>query len=244
VDGTRIKHGYNEGNGIAQPLDSAKETIAISAELNKITNTDVIVPISYTGTATAGTDYTNAPTSITIVAGSRTGSANFTVVGDTTVELHETIVLTMGTPTGGATLGTDTTFTYTIQNDDIDRNTQPVNIRAGYHVRIEDGVVKDVWDTAPDSRPGWKSAIEVKPTLISDRQHYSGHTFDLTKDPVEIVYGIVDISVADRKVSMKDQAAMAFNVLFNQQANSPSTYDPVALQAAKDSIAPNALRLA
>lgn len=106
------------------------------------------------------------------------------------------------------------------------------------YVRIENGEVKDCWDTPPDGREGWKSAIEVKPTIIAYRQGYTNHTFDITKDPVEIVYGIFDISVADRKVSMKDEAAMAFNVLFRQQANSPSTYDPVALQAVKDGIAP------
>ena len=106
------------------------------------------------------------------------------------------------------------------------------------HVRIENNEVKDCWDTPPDSRPGWKDAIEVRPTIIPHRQYYTGHTFDLTKDPVEIVYGVVDISVADSKVSMKENASMAFNMLFRQQANDPSTYDPVALQAAKDGIAP------
>lgn len=106
------------------------------------------------------------------------------------------------------------------------------------NIRIENGEVKDVWDTPPDSRPGWKTAIEVKPAIIPHRQYYTGHTFDLTKDPVEIVYGVADISVVDRKEHMKQQAAMAFNMLFRQQAQDPSTYDPVALQAAKDAVAP------
>jgi len=106
------------------------------------------------------------------------------------------------------------------------------------YVRIENGEVKDVWDTPPDSRPGWKSAIEIKPSIIAHRQGYSGHTFDLTKDPVEIVYSTFDVTVADRKVQMNQQAEMPFNMLFRQQAADPSTYDPVALQAAKDTIAP------
>ena len=106
------------------------------------------------------------------------------------------------------------------------------------YVRIVDGEVKDCLDTPPDARPGWKSAIEVRPSIIAHRQGYTGHTFDLTKDPVEIVYGTFDISVADRKNSMKQNASMAFNMLFQQQAQNPSTYDPVALQAAKDSVAP------
>ena len=106
------------------------------------------------------------------------------------------------------------------------------------NIRIENGEVKDVWDTPPDSRPGWKTAIEVKPAITQHRQYYTGHTFDLTKDPVEIVYGVADVTVDGRKEHMKQQAGMAFNILFRQQAENPSTYDPVALQAAKDAIAP------
>jgi hypothetical protein len=106
------------------------------------------------------------------------------------------------------------------------------------YVRIENGEVKDCWDTPPDSRAGWKSAIEVKPTIIPHRQGYTGHTFDLTKDPVEIVYGTFDVTVADRKEQMKQQAQMVFNRLFREQAENPSTYDPVALQDAKDAVAP------
>ena len=106
------------------------------------------------------------------------------------------------------------------------------------YARIENGEVKDCWDTPPDDRPGWKNAIEVKPTIIPHRQYYTGHTWDLTKDPVEAVYGVADITVTDRKEQMKENASMAFNMLFRQQANDPSTYDPVALQAAKDGVAP------
>jgi len=106
------------------------------------------------------------------------------------------------------------------------------------NVRIENGEVKDVWDTPIDSREGWKSAIEVKPAITPHRQYYTGHTFDLTKDPVEIVYGVADVTVESRKEQMKQQAQMTFNMLFRQQANNPSTYDPVALQVAKDAVAP------
>jgi len=106
------------------------------------------------------------------------------------------------------------------------------------YVRIENGEVKDCWDTPPDNRPGWRNAIEVKPTIIPHRQYYTGHTWDLTKDPVEAVYGVVDVTVDERKNEMKQNAQMAFNMFFRQQAQNPSTYDPVALQAAKDAVAP------
>ena len=107
------------------------------------------------------------------------------------------------------------------------------------YVRIVDGQVTDCWDTPPpEGQEGWKDAVEVKPTIITSRQGYTGHTFDITKDPVEIVYGTFDITVDDRKKQMKQQAQMTFNMLFRQQAQDPSTYDPAALQVAKDAVAP------
>ena len=106
------------------------------------------------------------------------------------------------------------------------------------YVRIENGEVKDCWDTPPDGREGWKSAIEVRPTITLNRQYYTAHTFDLTKDPVEIVYGVANVTVDDRKEQMKEEAQGQFNMLFRKQAADPSTYDPVALQAAKDAVAP------
>ena len=99
-DDVEISFGYwgpfsasiNEGN-------SGTQNITVNASLSNTSSSDVIVPIIYSGTATAGTDYTNAPASITIAAGSTTGSASFSIVGDTAVESNETVVLTMGTPT-------------------------------------------------------------------------------------------------------------------------------------------------
>jgi hypothetical protein len=101
----------NEGN-------SGNQTVTVNASLSTAATTAVTVPITVSGTATANTDYTNAPTSITIPMGSTSWSASFNVVGDTTVESNETVVLTMGTPTGAA-LGTNTTYTHTITNDDV-----------------------------------------------------------------------------------------------------------------------------
>jgi hypothetical protein len=106
------------------------------------------------------------------------------------------------------------------------------------YVRIENGEVKDCWDTPPDGRPGWKNAIEVKPTIIENRQYYTGHVFDVTKDPVEIVYGVADVTVDDRKEQMRQKAKAAYIILFRQQAEDPEKFDPVALQAAKDSVVP------
>ena len=46
------------------------------------------------------------------------------------------------------------------------------------YVRIENDQVKDCWDTPPAEgvgNNGWKNAIEIRPTIIPDRQGYTAH---------------------------------------------------------------------
>ena len=102
-------------------------------------------------------------------------------------------------------------------------------------VRISNNQVTDCWDTPPAEgvgNNGWKNAVEVRPTIIPNRQGYTAHTFDLTKDPVEIVYGTFDISVDDRKAGMKSNAAFTFQQVVNQQARAGSAYDANAVATA------------
>ena len=102
-------------------------------------------------------------------------------------------------------------------------------------VRIVNNQVTDCWDTPPAEgvgNNGWKNAVEVRPTIIPNRQGYTAHTFDLTKDPVEIVYGTFDISVDDRKAGMKSNAAFTFQQVVNQQARAGSAYDANAVATA------------
>ena len=106
------------------------------------------------------------------------------------------------------------------------------------YIRVVNGEVQDVWDTVPDTRPGWRNAVEIKPEIISTRQKYTGHTFNIDIEPVQIIHGVEDIQVDDRKNSMIREASMAFNMLLQRMANDPDTYDADALQIAKDSVAP------
>ena len=109
------------------------------------------------------------------------------------------------------------------------------------YVQIQNNEVKQCWDTPPPvgvGNDGWMNAIEVRPAIIPHRQDYTAHTFDLTKDPIEIVYNVVDISVADRKVGMKANAEMAYQQEMQNQMMDSMAYDPIKLQAAKDSISP------
>lgn len=73
----------------------------------------------YNGTATIGSDIQTASGSVTIPAGQTTAYANVYVYGDTTYEPDETFTVKLTGVTGNATLGSHTTATGTILNDDV-----------------------------------------------------------------------------------------------------------------------------
>ena len=103
-------------------------------------------------------------------------------------------------------------------------------------VRIVNGEVKDVWDTVPAEgvgNNGWKNAVEVRPTIVPNRQGYTAHTFDLTTDPVQIVYGVFDISVDERKAGMKSNAQFEFQRFVREHSQDMANFDAAAITAAK-----------
>jgi hypothetical protein len=87
-----------------------------------------------------------------------------------------------------------------------------------FFVKIVNDEVAQCWDTQPPKgEAGWKSAIEVRPELIPHRQQYTAHSFDITKDPVEILWGVVDISPEDRKGGMISQASSEYQQVANEE---------------------------
>ena len=108
-----------------------------------------------------------------------------------------------------------------------------------HFVQILNGEVKQVWDTAPSEgvgNNGWKNAVEVRPAITTGRQGYTAHRFDLTTDPVQIIWDTYEISVADRKGSMNSNAGFEFTMVVNQQARNPATYDAAAIETARQAM--------
>ncbi len=106
-------------------------TVPSGSGLESITNVTVQTYLNYPhtsdvsfdyasagGTATSGVDYILAPGTVTISAGSVTGSFNITIVNDDLVEPNETIITAITNPSAGLTIGTQNSYTYTILNDD------------------------------------------------------------------------------------------------------------------------------
>ena len=107
--------------------------------------------------------------------------------------------------------------------------------------KVVNNEVTQVWDTQPPAgESGWKSAVEVKPDITANRQSYDGHTFDVSVDPVQIVYAVKDITVDDRKGSLISQAQATYRTVVQAEMNKeidefPSTqYDAAAVAAAQD----------
>ncbi len=92
--------------------------IAIQIEIPAISGKDVSVNYTVSGTATgSGTDHNLSSGTATITAGNLTEDIDITITDDDLDEANETIVLTLSDPTN-ATLGTNTTHTYTIVDED------------------------------------------------------------------------------------------------------------------------------
>ena len=76
-------------------------------------------------------------------------------------------------------------------------------------------------------------------SITPHRQGYGAHTFNLSTDPVQIVYSTFDISVDDRKNSMKSAAGFGFQQVVREQtqlqmnSNPDEQYDAAAVETAR-----------
>jgi hypothetical protein len=105
----------NEGTS---PPGGATRNKTFTVVLSAVSSMNVVVPISYSGTATAGTDYTG-PASVTINAGMTSANVTLSIVKDGTKENgpDETIIMDIGSVMG-ATAGSPTRRTYSLKDDD------------------------------------------------------------------------------------------------------------------------------
>lgn len=89
----------------------------LSAELDAAVTVTVTVPVTFSGTATQGTDYSISSANIVIAPGDTKDSIAITGINDMIIEGNETIIIDMGTPTNGTEDGTQQ-VTLTLSDDD------------------------------------------------------------------------------------------------------------------------------
>lgn len=121
--------------------------VSIFVQINGVAPNSVTVPLNLSGTATigAGDDFTTSSTTLSIPAGSTQGMLTVTVNDDAAYEGSETLIVSMGAPTG-AILGTPNIFTLTIADNDLG-NFNITGITGGTDVTADDFLLNGVLAT-------------------------------------------------------------------------------------------------
>lgn len=110
--------------GSSAALTEGETGRSLTISLDRASDRALTVPVTYGGTALRGAlatepnaDY-NAPTSVTVPAGSRSASIGFELFSDSLYEDDETLTVTLGAPTpaGAASLGSAVSRSLTLRN--------------------------------------------------------------------------------------------------------------------------------
>ncbi|GAB5525207.1 MAG: hypothetical protein Roseis2KO_30790 [Roseivirga sp.] len=106
--------GFSE-TAARDPESTANASIQVNLDMAGLVASSVDYAI--TGTATGGTDYTLQAGTLSFAAGDVSENISLSIINDQIVEADETVIITLTNPSG-LSLGTNTTFTYTIEDDD------------------------------------------------------------------------------------------------------------------------------
>ena len=194
----------SEGNVAApDPPNNMRFVVTLSAASGQ----KVTVPYTLSGTATAGTDYTEPdPRSVTIAAGTTQANIDIAVAGDEVDEENETITVTLGTPTN-ATVSTAEgagAATGTITDDD----TRGVSVTPTALTVGE----ADNTGTSParEDQETYKMVLTSQPTGAVTVNLKSGDESVARIDPASLVFDADDWST-ERTVIVTGQADVIDN---------------------------------
>ncbi|QDV69117.1 Calx-beta domain protein [Rosistilla carotiformis] len=98
--------------------EAAETIITVTATADSPVSSDQTVVVNVTGTGITSSDFDQLTATITISAGSNTGTADFTIQNDTLVEPTETAIFILSNPSAGLTLGATTSGTVAITDND------------------------------------------------------------------------------------------------------------------------------
>lgn len=128
-----------------QGVESTNNTITLS--LSVASGSDISIPYAISGTATATADYSIAASgSFVISAGKTSEIIDLGILDESDIETDETIVITLGTAPTGTLKGSNDVFTYTITDDDNDRDIEfrnPCDYGFSKTITIDNTLVDD-----------------------------------------------------------------------------------------------------
>ncbi len=110
---------FNSATGTAlESVTSFNIQLDLSAASGLVSTVDYALTAGNPAATGGGTDYTLADGTATIAAGATTANLATTVVNDVLDENNEIFIVTISDPNANVALGTNTTHTYTIQDND------------------------------------------------------------------------------------------------------------------------------
>lgn len=178
---------------VTLPSQTASENagaVTFSVGLSSASDADVTVPFTVSGSAVDGSDFTISSSPITIPAGNTSATVTIDVIDDVEVELDETVVVTLGTPTN-ATLQAANSHTLTIVSDDVTTPVVPTVTVATTSQSVSEGVGTATFEVNLSS--GTDSAVTVPFTVTGTAT--DGSDFSITGSPVTIAAGLTSATV-------------------------------------------------
>ena len=185
IDNDAVPGVIQFSNGTYSINENGTPVIAVTLTRSNGSDGAVSVRINLTnGTATAGSDYNNNPITINFANGETTKSIIIPIIDDSIVDPNQTINLTLTTPTGGATIGTQNTATVTIVDNDNRKLTLVLNKDSIYEGETATGTItRNTEDTSSELVVNLNSSdtTEVNvPQTVTIPVNQSSTTFTLT----------------------------------------------------------------
>ena len=212
--GTIINDDNTVSAQFSTPTQSIAEnggTVTVTANLDFAAASNVVIPITFTGTAVDPTDYTSSSASLTILAGQTSGSITLSIVDDSIFEGSDTVIMTMGAPGAGAALGATTVQTVTINNDDATPSLSISDITASEAVGTLSYTVTLSSVSALPVSFDWT-------TLAGTATHVSGDYTYSSGSAITIAAGTTTVNIS---VPISDDTTFETNEAFSIQISNP-----------------------
>ena len=133
------------------------------------------------GTATADSDYNNTPITVNFANGENSKTVTIPIINDTRFEADETVNLILSNPQGGAILGTQTTATLTIINDDLPQR-GVISLNSNSYTVNENGTTASITLTRTGGSDG-----EVSVTLTPSNGNATAIS-DYNNSPITVTF--------------------------------------------------------
>ncbi|GAB2664454.1 putative Ig domain-containing protein [Arenimonas aestuarii] len=114
----------------AQVAEDGATNLVYTVTLSDPAPSNLSIALSYGGTATPGSDYTGNTASLAIASGASSGSVTINPTADGTAEANETVTVSLGAGSG-YTLGSPSSATGTLLNDDVVIAVSPTTLASG-----------------------------------------------------------------------------------------------------------------